>query len=93
MAEAFKSDEEVERTRDDLEMMRRRYLWPGDVLCLKRRSRLEKSWPEFAVLLYYQKHYRFIPRRGYGDDFEEEKARTGGDELLLELVEEGWLVD
>jgi hypothetical protein len=86
-----KSDEEVRRTLDNLEMMRRRHLWPTEgALCLKNPDLIQEGgWPAFAVLFFEgeRQGYYFLP------GLDKEKARTGGDELLRELVGEGWLVD
>jgi hypothetical protein len=84
-----KNDEEVLRTLDDLEMMRRPHLWPTpDTLCLKNPRLVQESgWPSFAVLYFDSEGYYFLP------ELDKKKAREGGDELLRELIEEGWLVD
>jgi hypothetical protein len=87
-----KSDEEVLRTKDDLEIMRRRHLWPGGLnsICLKNPSLAEREngIPAFAVLFFFEsKEYYFLP------ELDKKKVRTGGDELLRTLIKEGWLID
>jgi hypothetical protein len=88
-----KSDEEVFRTKDDLEMMRRPHLWPASaVLCLKNPRLISiNGWPRFAVLFLRKGEYYFLPRCEAG--FEEEKIRRGGEEILPGLIGEGWIVD
>lgn len=81
MIQRLKTDEEVYQTRDDLEMMRRTRLWPGPSLCLKMTFPKWRS----AVLARNGEHYVFESAEG--------EIRRGRDELLVELVKEGWLVD
>jgi len=101
-------NEKVLRERNDLEMMRRPQLWPGTIfhpearlggpltnpaLALKKYALMEGievRRMEFAVLIWRAgaRDYCFVP-----DGKTEAEGRKGGDELLVALVEEGWLVD
>ena len=89
-----KSDVEVLREGDDLEMMRRPHLWPNKgCLCLKnphfgyKHRRDHHSHYAFAVLIKQGEEYFFTLREEKGWN------QRGGDEMLVALVKEGWLVD
>jgi hypothetical protein len=69
----------------DLEFMKNPSQWPGAdsesyTICLKRYLPKE----ELAVLTYVNGVYTFTPNR---------EIKTGGQELLVELVTSGWMVD
>jgi hypothetical protein len=88
------SDEEVKRTYNDLEMMRRPHLWPiSGILFLKRRK---EGGLDMATLVAMP---RLLGENLYGYAFVTERAPAaeqrlnGGDELLRRLVNEGWIVD
>lgn len=96
----------VLRQRNDLRLMRTPARWPGTIyrpearlggpltdpaLALKNYALREmpSGIPQFAVLVWYRSpgEYGFVPEGATA------ATRKGGDELLVELVKEGWLVD
>jgi hypothetical protein len=90
------TDQQVKETRDDLEMMRRPHLWPGLKLFLKRgRGPLQ----ELAMLGCDEDSddpigvvWVFVPEsEPFKPDFS--RKETGGDEMLVRLCQEGWMVD
>jgi hypothetical protein len=90
------TDEEVIKKRDDLEMMRRPHLWPHDrLLPLKHRSEKRDGWPREAVLFAGSKGYILLMDANILalDNVELSQGREGGDEMLQELVKDGWIVD
>jgi hypothetical protein len=83
------------RTEKDLAFMRNRTRWPqSDYLCLKRYigHKPDGSITEvhFGQLfwIWSGKHYQFMP-----EDINLYPMRYGGDELLVELTNAGWMVD
>jgi hypothetical protein len=85
------TDQEVFVSRNDLEMMKRPHLWPNHS-CLYLKKFGAK---EFGLLLEKNGTYAFVPETRTTEatipDFA--NKRTGGHELLVQLVGEGWLVD
>lgn len=87
------TDEEVIKERCDLEMMRRPHLWPNDYLFLKKPAGKLKHY-QFALLANDEKdRWAIIPLRDDGNGRDLASERSGADELLVQLVKEGWLVD
>ena len=90
------SDEEVLKTHNDLEMMRRPHLWPAAVLHLKLRDPRTHSYSRFALLSYNKEgQWVFTPKMKF-DSFSEpdfSKSETGDEALLKRLAAAGWLVD
>jgi hypothetical protein len=88
------SDEEVKRTYNDLEMMRRPCLWPvRGILFLKRRKERGLDTATLVTMPGLlgenaQKGYAFV-----AEGAPAEQWLKGGDELLRRLVSEGWIVD
>jgi hypothetical protein len=85
----------------DLEMMRRTREWPLVVLPLVKYSD-RGSIPDTGLLYSPSsgpdegKKFYFLPEGNLLDPFStplEKWPRTGGDELLVELVGAGWRVD
>jgi hypothetical protein len=72
----------------DLEMMRHPERWPcGNQLPLKRYNE-EKRMHDFSILVKPARDfYHWVPETGPAF------SRLGGDELLVELINSGWLVD
>jgi hypothetical protein len=85
------TDQEVFVSRNDLEMMKRPHLWPNHC-CLYLKKFGGK---EFGFLLEKNGTYAFVPENPPIEDSIPDFAhkRTGGDELLVQLIKEGWLVD
>jgi hypothetical protein len=92
------SDEEVIKTRNDLEMMRRPHLWPGGarVLHLKLLDVASHTYRAFALLSHTRGgDFVFTPKMKM-DAFSEpnfSKSEVGGDALLKKLDAVGWIVD
>jgi hypothetical protein len=90
------SDDEVLRTKNDLEMMRRPHLWPSSVLHLKLRDLRAHTYRAFALLSHTKEgQWVFTPKMKM-DAFSEPnfaKSEVGGDVLLKKLAETGWIVD
>ena len=92
------TDEEVVKTRNDLEMMRRPHLWPGgaNVLHLKLWDAATRTYRAFALLSHTKGgQYVFTPKAKL-DAFSEPnfaKSEVGGDVLLKKLAGNGWIVD
>lgn len=71
------------RQQRDLDMMADPSRWPGRILCLKKPG----EEYQFADLYRLKEGgFRFIPTDG-------EKPRTGELQMLVGLIEEGWVVD
>jgi hypothetical protein len=89
------TNEEVLRTHNDLEMMRRPVLWPLAILPLKNPSAFRTSgglgvlWTTGENEYVFREDVNLLKLPSLSAD----GGRTGGDELLVQLVEEGWLVD
>ena len=91
------TDEEVVKTRNDLEMMRRPHLWPGGrVLHLKLWDAGARTYRAFALLSRLRSgEFVFTPKAKL-DAFSEPnfaKSEVGGDVLLKKLAGVGWIVD
>jgi hypothetical protein len=90
------SDDEVLRTKNDLEMMRRPRLWPSPVLHLKLQDLRGHTYRAFALLSHTKEgQFVFTPKMKL-DAFSEPnfaKSEVGGDVLLKKLAEVGWIVD
>jgi hypothetical protein len=90
------SDEEVVKTRNDLEMMRRPHLWSGGVLHLKLQDLAAHTYRSFAILSHTREgQFVFTPKMKL-DAFSEpnfSKSEVGGDVLLKKLLSVGWIVD
>lgn len=90
------TDDEVIRTHDDLEMMRRPHLWSLGFLPLKKRA-----WTfamgqrrELGLLSCDGKRYSFYPGATMFElPTSESVPLSGGDELLIKLVANDWIVD
>jgi hypothetical protein len=99
------SDEEVLAEQHDLEIMRRRHLWPyGSFLPLQHRTALDPHGVSRTAILYQfegdprgRQSYMFLPEMNIysipADVWTEPtRYRTGGEALLFEIILEGWLV-
>jgi hypothetical protein len=90
------TDDEVIKSHDDLEMMRRPHLWSLGYLPLKKRA-----WKfamgqrrELGLLMSNGKQYQFYPGATmFEPPTPESMPIIGGDELLVKLVDNGWIVD
>lgn len=96
------TDKQVLASGNDLEMMRRPHLWPNLILPLVIRDRLTKPgtvsegvgilWSPLGAeegekFSFLKGHNMFMPiPKGT-------KWEVGGDEMLVRLVKEGWVVD
>ena len=80
----MKRDEEVTRTKDDVEMVKRTHLWPGTFLHMKRQSRPGQRGSDYNAFGAISKS---SPLRIVTDtesfDFESAEA----------MIAAGWLVD
>jgi hypothetical protein len=99
------TDEEVMAERQDVEIMRRRHLWPyGSFLPLKHRVAVNAyGIPRTAVLCYsnsdprQKRTYIFLPEVNMYTIpaaiwTDPTRYRTGGEALLFEIILEGWIV-
>jgi hypothetical protein len=99
------TDEEVVAEQHDLEIMRRRHLWPyGSFLPLKHRTAVNLDGVSRTAILYQfdgdpqkQEMYMFLPETNIysipADVWTEPtRYRTGGETLLFEIIMEGWIV-
>jgi hypothetical protein len=89
---ALQQPEEQFRADQDLEMMKSPHLWPNHC-CLYLKKFGDK---EFGLLLEKNGTYSFVPETPTIEattkpDFA--NKRTGGHELLVQLVQEGWFID
>ncbi len=89
------SDKKVIHHEIDIEMMRRPNLWPqGDVLSLKRMDQ-GSGFSDLGTLIKYLDDYGFA--RGVSatqiDQIPKDKIERGGDELLVRLVADNWMVN
>jgi hypothetical protein len=98
------TDQEVVSERHDVELMRRRHLWPfGSFLPLKHRVAVDLYGVHRTAILYYfegnpgERHrYVFlpevnmysIPAKFWTDPTH---YRSGGETLLFEIIMEGWI--
>jgi hypothetical protein len=79
----------------DIEMMRRPHLWPeGDVLSLKQKDQ-GSGFSDLGTLIKYLDDYGFA--KGVSatqiDQVPKDKIERGGDELLVRLIAENWMVN
>lgn len=96
-----KTDKQVVEDKDSLEMMRRPGLWPNLILPLVQRKRLvEEGDGEGVGILWTPmgaeegKKYSFLKGHNMFMPLPKDaKWETGGDELLVRLVDEDWEVD
>jgi len=99
------SDVEVVSEQHDLEIMRRRHLWPyGSFLSLKHRTAIDSHGISRTAVLYNfntepgnKLTYMFLPETNiYSVPVyvwtEPARYRTGGETLLFEIIMEGWIV-
>ena len=99
------TDDEVVTAHHDLELMRRRHLWPyGSFLPLKHRVAVDsRGISRMAILCHFnaqpktRERYVFLPETNMysiPDDFwtTSKNYRSGEDTLLFELILEGWVV-
>jgi hypothetical protein len=105
MNEVPLTDEEVLSEQHDLEIMRRRHLWPnGPFLQLKQRVAIGSHRVPRSAILYHcdanpelKEQYIFLPEVSlYSIPAEfwtyPNRYRTGGETLLFEVIMEGWIV-
>jgi hypothetical protein len=95
------TDKEVLAKGSDLEMMRRPHLWPHLILPLVIRDRLTRPgigegigilWSPIGAgegekFLFLRGHNMLMPIP------KDAKWEEGGDELLIRLIKEGWVID
>jgi hypothetical protein len=99
------TDEEVLTECHDLEIMRRRHLWPyGSFLPLKHRVAVDWYGVPLTAVLYQfepdtqpKRTYMFLPEMNIysipSDVWTNStRYRTGGETLLFEIILEGWIV-
>jgi hypothetical protein len=99
------TDDEVVTEHLDLELMRRRHLWPyGSFLPLKHRVAVDsRGISRMAILCHFnaqpktKERYVFLPETNMysiPDDLwtTSKNYRSGEETLLFELVLEGWVV-
>jgi hypothetical protein len=99
------TDDEVVTEHHDLELMRRRHLWPyGSFLPLKHRVAVDsRGIARMAILCHFhsqpktKERYVFLPETNMysiPDDFwtTTKNYRSGEETLLFELILEGWVV-
>jgi hypothetical protein len=99
------TDDEVLTEGHDVEIMRRKHLWPyGSFLPLKHRVAVD--WygvPRTAVLYQFEpdtpprQTYMFLPEMNVYSIPSDlwtnlTRYRTGGETLLFEIILEGWIV-
>ena len=90
------TDEEVIKTRDDLEMMKRSNLWPHTFLPLINRRDKSDSPLGADGLLFYQgwEEYYFLRNQNMFMPIPPDaKFEKGSVAMLKQLVTEGWQVD
>lgn len=100
------TDQEVLSTVNDLEMMRRPHLWPNasegcGFLPLKRRNASTPTFepPSFGVLArgssgaYLFWLGNLVNLKDHLKELAFNDALSGGDLLLITLVDSGWVVD
>lgn len=99
------TDVEVVAEQHDLEIMRRRHLWPyGSFLPLKHRTAIDPDGVSRTAILYKfdtepgkKLTYMFLPETNIYSIpayvwTEPARYRTGGETLLFEIIMEGWIV-
>jgi hypothetical protein len=99
------TDVEVLAERHDLEIMRRRHLWPyGSFLSLKHGTAIDSHGVSQTAILYKfdtepgkKPTYMFLPETNIYSIpayvwTEPARYRTGGETLLFEIIMEGWIV-
>jgi hypothetical protein len=99
------TDEEVMAERHDVEIMRRRHLWPyGSFLPLVHRVAVDgRGIPRIAILCYsnsdprQKRTYIFLPEVNMYNIpaaiwTDPTRYRTGEESLLFEIILEGWIV-
>ena len=91
------TDRQVLRTRDNLEMMRRPHLWPqGLILPLKHDELHDSGSRRIGILVFNGSRYSWLENASLCDPDSwgsKPPVPTEGDELLVRLVDEGWMVD
>jgi hypothetical protein len=85
----------MNRLERDLALMRDPARWPArHALYLKRYINLKPDYTiqriDFGMLFYLSRdgRFKFVP-----EDIDHYETLNGGDELLVELTTQGWLVD
>ena len=99
------TDYEVLTERHDVEIMRRRHLWPyGSFLGLKHRVAVDPyGVPRRAVLYQFNADSEHIPKYMFLPEMNiysipsdvwtnSTRYRTGGESLLFDIILEGWVV-
>jgi hypothetical protein len=99
------TDVEVVAEQHDLEIMRRRHLWPlGSFLSLKHRVAIDSHGVSRTAILYKfdpepgkKPTYMFLPETNIYSVpayvwMEPTNYRTGDETLLFEIIMEGWIV-
>jgi hypothetical protein len=89
------SDKKVTHHEIDLEMMRRPHLWPqGKILSLKQKHQ-GSGFTGFGTLIRYLHDYGFAQGDNATqiDQVPEDKIERGGDELLVRLIADNWVVN
>jgi hypothetical protein len=99
------TDVEVVAEQHDLEIMRRRHLWPyGSFLPLKHRVAIDQYGLSRTAILYKfdqepgkKQSYMFLPETNIYSIpayvwSEPARYRTGDETLLFEIIMEGWIV-
>ena len=99
------TDVQVVAEQHDLEIMRRRHLWPyGSFLPLKHRVAVDAYGVSRTAILYKfdqelgkKQSYMFLPETNIYSVpsyvwSEPARYRTGGETLLFEIIMEGWIV-
>jgi hypothetical protein len=99
------TDVEVVAEQHDLEIMRRKHLWPyGSFLPLKHRGVIQgHGVPRTGILYKFdpepgkKQRYMFLPEVNIYSITanvwtEPTRYRTGGEALLFEIIMEGWVV-
>ena len=99
------TDVEVLTEQHDLEIMRRRHLWPyGSFLPLKHRVAIDAYGVSRTAVLYKfdmepgkKQTYLFLPETNIYSIpanvwTEPARHRMGGETLLFEIIMEGWIV-
>jgi hypothetical protein len=98
------TDQEVVNEQHDLEIMRRRHLWPyGSFLQLKQRVAIGSHRVPQTAILYHcsanpEQPYAFLPETNMYSIPPEfwtypHRYRTGGEVLLFQIIMEGWIVE